>query len=167
MSVRQHFLPTLALASLLTACGAVVPSWKGTCNVPNQTLLYNVPCEYLIDLTQADAPFPAQIELVVTYYGQTVWGELPLSLIFEDQTDPEALPQELSVEIPLKKEGQLQGTPHENGIDYVLSVLAVPEIALQNHSYRLRIYANDEQEGKIYGVPAIEVRIYPQEKKES
>jgi hypothetical protein len=167
MKFRSIFLPLLAAACLLAACGSLVPSWKGTCNVPNQTLLYNVPCEYLVDLSQAEADFPAQIELVITYYGQTVWSELPLSLILEDQTNPEALPQELSVEIPLKKDGQLQGSPHENGIDYVHSVIAVPEISLQNHRYRLRIYANDEQEGKIYGVPAIEVRIYPQEKKES
>ena len=64
----------------------------------------------------------------------------------------------------LKQDGQWRGAPQENEVDYTFTQVAIPQLTLEpDHSYTLKVYANDDELEKIYGIVRLVARLYARE----
>ena len=159
MPLLGRLLPLAALCSLLLSagCGEIRPIWKGTAKLEGYTMYFSEPCEYTVDLTRYTTPLQTRLELVVTYYVGTTRTSLPLFIVLEDSQHDL---QEYATTVVLKENGTWLGDPEENEIDYSLTHTAVPALELKPDTYRLRIYANDEEAEKVTGVVQITARLF-------
>lgn len=159
---QKTFIIILATILLsITACSEITPIWKGECKVSNFTLYTNEPCEYKVDIGSEFATEQGKLELTITYYSKIARNDLPLNISLEQDNTHEI--QEFSESIPLKKEGNLLGTPIEGKeYDLVLIYDLTEAIKLDAGNYTLRIFASDLEvaSGEIEGVMQIDARMY-------
>lgn len=159
---QKTFIFTLATILLFTfGCSDITPIWKGECKVPNFTLYTNEPCQYKVGIGPEFGTLQAKLELTITYYSKIARSDLPLNISLENDKTHDI--QEISSLIPLKKEGNLIGTPIEGKeFDLILIYNTAETLQLEAGSYTLRIFANDlaVSSGEIEGVMQIDARLY-------
>lgn len=142
---------------LLAGCSEIRPVWKGSVKLDHYTLYYAEPLEFSIDVKELWAEKPLMLELALTYYVGMNRTNLPLFLVIEDPTHNL---KEETVQIVLQESGEWLGYPEENEIDYTITQIAMEELQLKPGLHTLRVYANDEDEEKIYGLVQVEVRLF-------
>lgn len=98
--------------------------------------------------------------MALTYYTGLGRNEIPIYMVLEDA---KTNVQEFQTNIPIKSSGAWQGVPDENEIDYTITHTAIPSLTLEEGTYSLKIYANDDKEEKIYGIVRIAARLYNRE----
>ncbi|MEM7659377.1 MAG: hypothetical protein AAF399_24875 [Bacteroidota bacterium] len=142
---------------ILVSCGEIRPLWKGTSKLEGFTMYYSEPCEYLMDLSHLPGPVEAFLELEITYYVGTNRTNVPLFLVLENKQHDL---KEHTTNVILKADGEWVGIPAENEIDYSLSHIAIPYLRLQPDEYVLRVYANDDDAERLYGIVEIAARLF-------
>lgn len=149
---------SLVLLAML-GCGDIIPLWRGELSLNDYTLYYSdYPSEFEMDLSEVQGQeVHARLELVIRYYVGIGRSDLPLFIIIEDEENNIS---EFTTNVPLKSGDQWLGIPAENEIDYLITHDAIPSLKLKPSKYKLKIYANDDNEEKIYGVVRIEARLY-------
>lgn len=141
-----------------TGCSDIVPVWSGTATLEEQTLHFTEdPLEFNVVIDEPDSLVNLRLELQVTYYQGIGRGNLPLFLILEDAQHNII---ENTTDILLKSEDEWLGIQEKNEIDYTITHNAIPDISLLPGTYSLKIYANDEQAEKIFGVVRMVARFY-------
>ncbi|MEM9933230.1 MAG: hypothetical protein AAF824_06450 [Bacteroidota bacterium] len=151
------------LSFLLTipSCGDIVPVWRGEIILSDYTLYYSdLPREFEIEITDQNAGQELRLEMALTYYTGLGRNEIPIYMVLEDA---KTNVQEFQTNIPIKSSGAWQGVPDENEIDYTITHTAIPSLTLEEGTYSLKIYANDDKEEKIYGIVRIAARLYNRE----
>ncbi|MEO1450237.1 MAG: hypothetical protein AAFV07_11965 [Bacteroidota bacterium] len=138
-------------------CAEIRPVWKGSVKLDHYTLYYAEPLEFTIDVKELWAEKPLMLELALTYYVGMTRTNLPLFLVIED---PEHNLKEETVQIVLQESGEWLGYPEENEIDYTITHIAMKGLKLKSGQHTFRIYANDDDEEKIYGLVRVEARLF-------
>ena len=131
----------------------------------NYTLYYSEPIEFEVPLEDyLTQPVTAMLELEVVYYVGITRSSLPLFIALEDENH---VVQEYSANIVLKEEGEWLGVPRDNEIDVSLTYPVVTGLELRPETYTLKIYSDDTEAEKVYGVVAVTARLYEQAAVES
>lgn len=145
---------------ILMGCGDIRPLWKGEAKLESLTLYFSEPIEFTVEFPDPDPPTTTMLEIAITYDQGINRTNLPLFLTLED---PSHQVQEFSTDIVLKEEGEWLGIPEENEIDYTVTHIAVKGLLLESDSqYQLKIFADDDNKEKIYGIIRLAVRLYRQ-----
>lgn len=153
------------LLLLMHSCGDISPVWKGAAKLDTLTLYFSEPLEFDIRFNHPEPELETMLELAITYDQGINLGSLPLFLTIEDEETHTV--REFSIEVPLREEGQWLGYPEENGVDMTVSYIAIQELTLKSdQTYQLKIFANDEESEKIYGIIEVVARLYPQVQEE-
>jgi hypothetical protein len=161
----RPFGPFLVAFMVLTcwvggSCGELRPLWKGEFPLENYTLYYSEPIEFSIPLQDyLTQPVTAMLELEVVYYVGITRTSLPLFIALEDKNHEV---KEYSANIVLKEDGEWLGVPRDNEIDVSLTYPIVDGLELKPEPYTLKIYSNDTEAEKVYGVVSVTARLYEQ-----
>ena len=123
----------------------------------NYEMYYSEPIEFDMDLTNMPSEVDAMLEFVVTYYVGITRNNLPLFIVIQD--DQQNI-SEYTTNIVMKDEGEWLGMPEKNEIDYTLTHIAIPDIRLRPQVYKVKLYANDDDAEKVYGIVKIEARFF-------
>jgi len=143
---------------VLGGCADIRPLWKGVQSLESLTMYFSEPVEFRIETPPGEDPLIAMLELAITYDQGINRSDLPLFLTLEA---PDHQVQEFNTTIPLKREGEWLGIPEENEVDYTITHVAASHLKLApDATYELKLYANDEEKEKIYGVIRVVVRLY-------
>lgn len=156
-SKLRFFLLSLLLI-IGVACNDIIPVWVGEVTLNDYTLYYSdYPREFEIDLSGDESLVPMRLELTLTYYVGIGRTDLPLYLILEDENHEV---REFHTTLNLKADNQWQGSAQDNEIDYTITHEAISELQLDPQKYKLKIYANDDEIDKIYGIVKLAARLY-------
>ena len=149
----------------ISACSEIVPVWVGTLDLTKDYTLYrtDLPREFEIQFDHPQPEVDVKLELELTYDISGIGRkDLPLILFLERKDSIEtSLPQGFPVKIPLKENSKWLGSPGANEVDYLVTYPVIPSLLLKSGAtYSLKIYANDEQTEKIYGIVRLSARLY-------
>lgn len=153
-----------ALSFIVSSCSDVVPVATMRYKIPDMTLYYSKPIEFNFTITgEKDKAGLYYLEMDVTYYTPIGRNDLPLEIIVENTESTEKFPEEFHPVIPLKVDEKWQGKQEEYETDYTLTYIAIPAMKLKPGNYKMKIFANDPKNEKIYGVVRINARIFENE----
>lgn len=152
----------ILLSTLLSGCGGITPIWTQELKLTGDHTLYfaHTPREFQLEVPPAhdSAASVLRLELEITYQVNAVGrNDLPIELIIEKGGAP---PMSYEVHVPLRTDGKWLGVPRRYDEDYALTYPVIPSFRLGPGSYSLKIYANDDQKEKIYGITRLVARLY-------
>lgn len=151
---------TLFILLLSHGCGGITPVWKGEAKLDTLTLFFSEPVEFEIKFTHPEEELPTRLELSITYDPGINRERLPLYLTIEDNENHQV--QEFDNSVTLKENGQWLGEKEENQVDYTLTYDAIDELTIKpSQTYEMKIFSNDEESEKIYGIIKVVARLYP------
>ena len=142
-----------------SGCGEIVPVWVGESQLADYTLYYTEPVDFLVEVDPIEATMDLRLELEITYYQGIGRNTLPLFIVIQDK-DREKEVREFTVDVPLRTGDEWLGIPSTNEIDYVLTHNAINHLSFQQGLHTLKIFTNDEEEEKIYGIVKIVARLF-------
>ena len=140
-------------------CGDIVPVWVGESNLEDFTLYYTEPVDFEVNVDRLAASLDLRLELEITYYQGIGRNTLPLFIVIQDK-EREKDVREFTVDVQLRSGDEWLGIPSSNEIDYVLTHNAIESLDLQQGLHTMKIFTNDEEEEKIYGIVKIIARLY-------
>lgn len=150
-----------------SGCSDIVPVWTSSLKIPDMTLHYSKPIEFSFQVSgEANKARAYYLELDLTYYTPIGRNDLPLEIIIENTLDMEKFPQEFHPVIPLKADDKWLGKQEDYETDYTLTYVAIPSVKLKPGSYKIKIFANDSKNEKIFGVVRVSVRLFENEAEE-
>ncbi len=146
---------------LQTACGDIVPIWVGQQDLSDYTI-YTAenPCEFSMVVDPIGEQLKLRLELEITYDIGISRSSLPIRLVILNKDKSKTLFSKETI-VQLKAEGEWLGIPEENEIDYTIAHNAIPSLTIAPGTYVLEVYANDQDQAKIYGIVSITARLYP------
>lgn len=156
---------TCAVLIASTACSEIVPVWTDALDLTKDYTLYrtDLPREFEIQFDHPQPELDVRLELELTYDISGIGRkDLPLILFLERKDSLEtSFPQGFPIKIPLKEDSKWLGQAGTNEVDYVITYIVIESLLLKSGAaYSLKIYANDEQTEKIYGVVRLAARLY-------
>ncbi len=146
----------------LTSCGDIIPLWVGEAELNDYTLYYtDKPLEFNINIDPLNQDtLRTRLELEITYYTEIGRTDIPIFLVLEDSKNNVS---EYNTNITIKADGEWLGYPRNNEMDYTITHNAIDDLEINGGQYLLRVYANDEDQEKIYGIINVVARLYEKE----
>lgn len=140
----------------LLACSNMVPVWTDVKKLKDNALEWSNPLEFQFEMSEAKTA-SYRLDLDLTYYKQITRDKLPIVISIENLKDNSV--RDYACSITLNVDGIWQGKQTGMGHDdYLLASSPLSAVKLEKGKYRLRIFANDEHEKKIYGISQIALR---------
>jgi len=147
---------------LASGCGDLAPLWSQESKLESLTLYFSDPLEFTVDFNSPEPEVSCMLEMAITYDVGINRRMLPLYITLENPEEAQRV-QEFYTEIQLREAEEWLGIPEDNGVDYTLTHIAAQKLKLKPDTpYTLKIFANDDDSEKIYGVVKVSARLYPQ-----
>ena len=142
-------------------CSSMVPVWTDAKKLKDNALEWSNPLEFQFEIKEAKVN-TYRLDLDLMYYKQITRDKLPIVISIEDLKDNSVRDYECKIVLNIDGiwQGKQTGMGHD---DYLLASTPLSAVKLSKGKYRLRIFANDEHEKKIYGISQIALRWFENE----